>query len=315
MHASVPAIAGSDCHDVVEDGGLQVAGYDQNLELFASRFGAPLAALVAEVTDSFAKEDGPVKARATAGHQYLVPMEKAYNLGQLAELRSRATDPKMPFTIQGVFMKIADFGTTHEEGLYDPGLMTGHWRHSGARFFWDHFSKGKIVRPLLERVCVEIRVSRTDPFYHEREGSVPPSFIDHLRKVLSWSFDTSDLYMAQNLAILAREHGVDSERRGVLLDFILGEGEATGDSAVFLAEFFDDSRLDPKVRRRGLSATYRLTPDGDPIRDVSRLLEYRGAARWRHTVRKELELPPLSPGKVAEALTHWEQSAAAEISP
>jgi hypothetical protein len=314
-HVSVPAIAGSDCHDVVEDGGFQVAGYDQNLELFASRFGAPLAALVAEVTDSFAKEDGPVKAGATAGHQYLVPMEQAYNLGQLAELRSRATDPKMPFTIQGILMKIADFGTTHEEGLHDPDLMTGHWRHSGARFFWDHFSKGKIVRPLLERVCVEIRVSRTDPFYHEREGSLPPFFIEHLREVLRWSFDTSDLYMAQNLAILAREHGIDSEGREVLLDFIFGEGEGRGDPAVCLAGYLDDNRLDPAVRRRGLSATYRITPDGDPVRDLSRLLEYRGTARWRHAVRKELELPPPAPGKIAEALSHWEQSASAGVSP
>lgn len=37
-------------------------------------------------------------------------MEKAYNLGQLAEVRSRATDPEEPFTLQGIVMKLADFG-------------------------------------------------------------------------------------------------------------------------------------------------------------------------------------------------------------
>jgi len=149
---SVPVIAGADCHDVVEDGGFAVAGYDQNLELFALRFGSPLAALVAEVTDPGAKEDGPAKANATARSPELVLMEKAYNLGQLAELRSRATDPDEPFTLQGIVMKLADFGSTMDEGLRDPSLMTGPWKHSGARIYWDHTSKGRIVRPILERL-------------------------------------------------------------------------------------------------------------------------------------------------------------------
>jgi hypothetical protein len=308
LHVSVPVLAGSDCHDVVEDGGFAVTGYDQNLELFASRLGAPLAALVAEVTDSFAKEDGPVKAAATGKHPCLVPMEKAYNLGQLAELRSRATDPDMPYTLQGIIMKIADFGATQEEGLHDPDLMMGAWRHSGARFSWDHYSKGRILRPLLERLRVEILINRTDPFYLQRDGSLPSYLVERLRTVLSWSFETADLYAAQNLAILAAEYGMDEEQRKALLALFFGEEERLVDPATFLERLLDDSRLDHDLRRKGLSAAYRLVPDGAPVRDTSRLVDYWAAARWRRAVRVELDLRPLSAGRVEEMLQRWDAS-------
>lgn len=302
---SIPVVAGSDCHDVVEDGNFATTGYDQDLELFASRFGAPLAALVAEVTDSFTKEDGPIKAKATAQHPSLVPMEEAYNLGQLAELRSRATDPEVPFTLQGIIMKIADFGITQEEGLRDPELMTGPWRHSGARFTWDYYSKGRIVRPLLERLRVELLVSRTDPFYHSRAGSLPAYLVDRLRNLLSWSFAGCDLYQAQNLTILAGEYDLDAAERSDLLRFFFtDEGEITSPDA-YLDRLFDDERLDPKVRQRGFTATYRLVPGAKPTRDLSRLVLYREAAQWRRKVRGELDLPPLARERMEEVLQHW----------
>lgn len=310
QHVSVPVVAGADCHDVVEDGSFASTGYDQDLELFASRFGAPLAALVAEVTDSFTKEDGPLKAVATAGHPALVPMEQAYNFGQLAELRSRATDPEMPFTLQGIIMKIADFGITQEEGLHDPDLMTGPWRHSGARFTWDHYSKGRIVHPLLDRLRVEIFLSRTDPFYTARAGSLPPYLVERLRYVLSWSFSGADLYLAQNITIIADEYGLDDAERRALLAFFLDGSDEDGDSRGFLDGLLDDDRLDPKVRRRGMTATYRLVPGSEPVRDLSRLLSYRESAKWRRDVRRELELPGLPPGRTDEVIVHWQETVA-----
>jgi hypothetical protein len=305
QHVSVPVIAGSDCHDVVEDGGFASTGYDEDLDLFACRFGAPLAALVAEVTDSFTKEDGPLKAVATARHPSLVPMEKAYNLGQLAELRSRATDPEMPFTLQGIIMKLADFGITQEEGLHDPDLMTGPWRHSGARFTWDYTSKGRIVRPLHERLRIEILVSRTDPFYHARGGSLPAHLVERLRHVLGWSFAGCDLYQAQNLAILAREYGLSAEERGALLRFFFTEEGELAEPGPFFDALFDDGRLDPELRRRGFAATYRLVPGGEPTRDIGRLVSFWETAHWRRRVRRELELPPLAGERMEEVLEHW----------
>lgn len=310
-HISVPVVAGSDCHDVVEDGSFASTGYDEDLELFASRFGAPLAALVAEVTDSFTKEDGPLKAGATLRHPSLVPMEQAYNFGQLAELRSRATDPDMPFTLQGIIMKIADFGITQEEGLHFPDLMTGPWRNSGARFTWDHYSKGRIVRPLLDRLRVEILLSRTDPFYSARIGSLPPYLVERLRYVLSWSFSGADLYLAQNLTILADEYGLGDAERHRLLAFFLDGSDGNGDPRGFLDGLLDDTRLDPKVRRRGMTATYRLVPGGEPVRDLTRLFSYRESAKWRREVRLEIELPGLPPGRIDEVVAHWQETAAA----
>jgi hypothetical protein len=305
QHVSVPVVAGADCHDVVEDGSFASAGYDQDLELFACRFGAPLAALVAEVTDSLTKEDGPIKAKATAQHPSLIPMEQAYNLGQLAELRSRATDPEVPYSLQGIIMKISDFGITQEEGLHDPDLMKGPWRHSGARFTWDYYSKGRIVRPLLDRLRIEILVSRTDPFYHARGGSLPSYFVERLCNVLSWSVAGCDLYQAQNLAILAGEYDLDAAERNELLRFFFTEEGELADPDSYLDGVFDDERLDPEVRRRGFTATYRLVPGAEPTRDISRLVLYWEAARWRRKVRGELDLPPLPGERMEEVLQHW----------
>lgn len=291
LHVSVPVVAGADCHDVIEDGSFAAAGYDQNLELFASRFGAPLAALVAEVTDSFSKEDGPVKAAATVRHACLVPMEQAYNLGQLAELQARATDPDRPYTLQGIIMKLADLAATQLEGLHDPDLMGGPWRHSGARVTWEHSSKGRIARPLLERLRVELRVARTDPYYHEREGNLPPGLLERVREVLAWSIDVADLYAAQNVTILAGEHGLDAERRRRLLDLFF-DGEPGRDGALAtIGALLPEELLAPEVLRRGLAATHRLVPDGPPVRDLARLMDYRDAVLWRQAARRELDLP------------------------
>ena len=281
-HVSVPMVAASDCHDVVEDGGYTVAGYDQDLELFAARFGGPLAALVAEVTDSFTKEDGPAKAAATLRDPLLRPMETAYNLGQMAELRARATDPDVPFTLEGILLKIVDFGVTQEEGLHDPDLMTGVWSHSGARMTWDQWSKGRIVQPLLARLRREILGGSN-------------ALTERLRIVLAWSFDTADLYLLQNLGILAGEYRLDGAGRKALFDWFLGDEAPPPDT------LFDDARLDPEVRRRGLAASYRLAA-GSPVRDLGRLSEYRQAALWRRQVRTELGLPPLDDARAAEVL-------------
>jgi len=286
-HVTVPLVAGSDCHDVVEDGGYTVAGYDQDLELFAGRFGGPLAALVAEVTDSFTKEDGPAKAATTVLHPLLRPMEAVYNLGQLAELRARATDPEVPFTLEGILLKVADFGVTQEEGLHCPDLMRGVWAHTGARMTWDLWSKGRIVQPLLARLRLEVRTG----------GDLPPTLRECLRWVLVWSFDTADLYLVQNLAILAGEYRLERAERDALFRGFLEDG-----APLDLDLWLDEARLDPEVRRRGLSATHRLVPGGPPLRDLGRLHRYAESAAWRRQVRRELALPPLPAEQVTEVL-------------
>ena len=161
----VVVLAGADCHDLVEDGGLSVTGYDQTLEMFASRFGAPLAALVAEVTDSMTRSDGPAKAETFRAQSELSVPESAYDVGQFGELRAIATHPEVPYTVAGAVLKLADTGVTQDEGMRDPDMMSGVWRHSGARVHWDLTSKGAIVRPILDRLVVEIRLSTFGGFF------------------------------------------------------------------------------------------------------------------------------------------------------
>jgi hypothetical protein len=206
-------------------------------------------------------------------------------------------------------MKLADFGATMDEGLRDPCMMTGPWKHSGARIYWDHTSKGRIVRPVLERLLVEIRISRADPFYHRREGNLPPGLIGCLRDVLGWSFDIADLYTAQNLAILAAEYGLPPQRRQRLVDHFLDHRMARDASGPLFDELLDERALDPEVCRKGLAATHRLVPNEAPVRDLTRLCEYCAAARWRARVREEFGLPPCPPATVAEVTQHFETGA------
>lgn len=307
-HRSVPILAGCDCHDVIEDGGLSVTGYDHSLELFAARFGAPLAALVAEVTDSITKADGPAKAATFLDQPTLVLPDELYNVGQFEELRAVATDPAVPFTLAGAVMKLADTGTTQAEGLRDPDLMVGVWRHSGARVFWDQTVRGSIVRPLWERLAAELRLSQADPFYHRRSGTLPAFTLQRLRELLTWSFEHADLYAVQNLALLAREYGLDPDGRQALIAGFLAPDVDQADFAATLDARLDDACLPAEVRQRGLAATYRLQPDGAAVRDPARLLDYRRSAARRSALRDELGIEPPPAGHrddVVRALDLW----------
>lgn len=291
---NVSIIAGADCHDVVEDGGLDVSGYNQTLDLFAARFGSPLAALVAEVTDSITKSDGPRKAEAFLGLSCLPFAKDVYNIGKLDELRIQATNPDVPYTLSGVFIKVVDTGITHEEGIRDPDMMTGPWRHSGARIFWDQYSKGNIMRPLLQRLSIEIQLSQTDPFYYKKDGAVPQAFIRRIKTLLNWSFDVADQYMVQSLCILAWEYKLTEKQRHDLLRAFTNDSRNQAGFEAFLNALLDDDRLDTMVRERGFAATYRLNKDKSVERDLAKLAAYRDSALWRQATRQKLGLNPLS---------------------
>jgi hypothetical protein len=303
---AVPAIAGSDCHDVVEDGGFEVTGYDQTLALFAARFGAPLAALVAEVTDSITKADGAAKAQTFADQPRIPTLEDLYNVGQLDELRAAATDPRTPYSLSGAVIKVADTVTTQEEGIRDPDLMAGPWRHSGARVKWDLESKGAIVRPLLGRLATEVTLSRADPFYPRREGALPAALIDRLVEVICDGFEAADRYLVQNLTILADEYALgDAERREIVALFFDAAPEREQVEAR-LEALLDDARLDAKVRDRGYPASFRLDAGAGAVRDLSRLLDYREAALWRITVRAALGIAPPARERLDDVIRLYE---------
>jgi hypothetical protein len=296
----VVALAGADCHDLVEDGGLAVTGYDHTLEMFASRFGAPLAALVAEVTDSMTKSDGPAKAATFCAQPQIPVPETAYDVGQFGELRAVATRPDVPYTVTGAVIKIADTGVTQDEGTRDPDMMSGVWRHSGARVNWDLTSKGEIVRPLLERLVLEVELSRMDPFYAKRPGCLPFDEIEGLRDLIAWFLETSELYLVLNLTILASEYRLDEDARRALIAEFKEPTRKREECGAWLDALLDDARLPPLVRERGLAATYRVLRRDAVVRDLTPLLNYRDAAIRRAAIRRSLALPPLSPVRLDE---------------
>ncbi len=314
-HRSVPIIAGSDCHDVVEDGGLAVTGYDQTLEMFASRFGSPLAALVAEVTDSITKTDGPAKAATFRNQAHLPTAAELYNVGQFDELRAVATDPKVPYTVAGVVIKLADTGTTQDEGIRDPDMMTGIWRHSGARVSWDQYSRGEIVRPLLDRLVTEIRVSDADPFYHRKTGALSQPLVVRLKELIGWFLTTADQYMVQNLTILAHEYRLPEVEQGDLVTRFFDAARTRDEMAEHLDSILIDSALDEEVRERGLAAGYRMKVDGTVGRDLTQLLDYRDSALWRARLRGSLGMASPAPELFDEVVRLYELRVESEPKP
>jgi len=310
---SVPIIAGADCHDVVEDGGLDVTGYDQTLDLFATRLGSPLAALVAEVTDSITKSDGPKKAATFLRQAHILLAEQVYNIGRLDELRMHATDPEMPYTLNGTFVKIADACVTQEEGIRDPDMLEGPWRHSGARLYWALYSKGFILQPMLQRLAIEIQLSQTDPFYYEKAGAVPKPLIQGLEKLLILAFNTADQYMMQNLCILATEYKLNTNQRRDLFRAFTNSSRDKKEFEALLNALLDDDRLDPEVRKKGFAATFRLKEDKSAERSLDKLLACRDAALWRQTTRQKLGLNPMAEKALRDVIELYDSIVANEL--
>ena len=161
--------------------------------------------------------------------------------------------------------------------------MTGPWRHSGARVFWDHESKGPITRPLLARLVVELAAGRNE---------LPTHLVDRLRQILIYSFDVADLYVAQNVSLLADEYRLDAKQRETLLaQFLAASDESDSPERIFDG-LLDERRMDPTVRAKGLSATHRLVPGSTPVRDLSRLIAYCEDTRWRAGARAKSDCLP-----------------------
>jgi len=112
-------------HDVVEDGSELVTGYGHSLRKIQFRFGGPIAAMVSELTDSTVQAAGANKANLTLKQPHLVLPQAQYNIGR-----------DVPYTLAGIVIKLLDTVVSLEEGIRDPDLMSGHWRHSGARIYW-----------------------------------------------------------------------------------------------------------------------------------------------------------------------------------
>ncbi|MBX2825241.1 MAG: hypothetical protein KTR33_10970 [Gammaproteobacteria bacterium] len=281
-------------HDVVEDGSVRVTGYDHSLQKIMFRFGAPIAAMVSELTDSSVKTAGAHKARVTYEQPHLLSPEHQYNVNRFTELDLRPSDGRQPYTLSGIVIKLLDTVVSLEEGIRDPELMTDWWRHSGARIYWADAQRGSIIYPLIERLVIELKSSKSDPAYAKRRHSVTQLRLKAGMALLETTLNYLDMYATQNLAILADEYQLDASQREFLLrsfnDANITEERFT---TLVLEPLLNESRLRTSIAAGRVPAKCYVvlfpksaTADAEP--ELATLLSYRRNALRRQAIRDEL---------------------------
>ncbi len=283
-------------HDVVEDGSLRVTGYGHSLRKIQFRFGGPVAAMVSELTDSNVHSDGANKAAVTLSHPHLMSPQAQYNFDSFSRTNIKATEADLPYTLSGIVIKLLDTVVSLEEGIRDPELMVGHWRHSGARIYWAERVRGAIVHPLIERLLLELKASQLDPKYYRRPHHVNTVRLRAGLALLDTALTYMDLYVTQNLAILASEYQMDALKRDTLISlFYDANVNETEFRSRVLSELLNDDALCSSVKSGtlsclGYSTLYPKDADLAAVRDESTFVAYRASALRRQAIRRELQL-------------------------
>ncbi len=281
-------------HDVVEDGAARVTGYGHSLRKIQFRFGGPIAAMVSELTDSNVVSAGASKAKLTLQQPHLLSPQAQYNVGRFTDMTVKATEAEVPYTLAGIVIKLLDTVVSLEEGIRDPELMTGHWRHSGARIYWAERDRGAIVRPLLERLLIELKESEVDPAYASRPHHVNTVRLRAGSAIVDTVLAYEDMYVTQNLAILAHEYGLDANQRELLITLFYDSNvDEQQFSERVLDALLDDSQLVEslaagRLPRLGYTTLYAKDATGDSPRSEDTFVEYRGSALRRQEIRREL---------------------------
>lgn len=283
-------------HDVVEDGSERVTGYGHSLRKIQFRFGGPIAAMVSELTDSTVHSAGASKANLTLKQPHLLTPQAQYNVGRFTDMTVRATEAEVPYTLAGIVIKLLDTVVSLEEGIRDPELMLGHWRHSGARIYWAERDRGSIVHPLIERLLIEIKESEVDPQYASKPHHVNTVRLRAGLAILETVLTYQDMYATQNLAILAYEYGLDTEDRSTLISLFYDRNVNKEQfSERVLHGLLDDELLtDTLASGRLPSLDYTtLYAKGAIIgssRSESAFTEYRASALRRQEMRQALKI-------------------------
>lgn len=280
-------------HDVVEDGSRHIAGYDQSLGNIKRRFGGPLAAMVSELTDAESSLDAHKKAEATLNCESLMLAQQQYTCDRFTEMTLQPTATHEPYTLGGIITKIIDTAISEEEGIRDPDIMSGWWRHSGVRIYWAYHVRGRVVRPLLMKLAREIDCFQSDPV----SSAFSESLIDGLRRVVRFSVESSDHYAVQNLAILADEYGLTTTQREQLIDVFFDESIDQGAfTQRIVNEMLCDERLKHSIEcgivpAESYVTLYTKYPGRVPQPDHSTFVMYRNAALQRREIVRRLGLP------------------------
>jgi len=273
------------------------------------RFGGPIAAMVSELTDATAATEEAVvaegvdKAKRTLDHPHIISPLEQYNVTRFTEMKLQPTNKGQPYTMSGIVVKLLDTLVSLEEGIRDPELFTGWWRHSGARIFWVENMRGQIVNPLIERLLREMKQSETDPGYETRPHRVNRTRLKAGKTLLESTLNYFDLYTTQNLAILSDEYGLDSGQRDFLIRTF---NDSNIDEKQFCDLVLDELLTEERLQRcidagRVPSRAYvTLYPKGvkdNESSDPETFLSYRSSSLRRRAIREELG--PNTPDKIA----------------
>jgi hypothetical protein len=225
----------------------------------------------------------------------MAPQEQ-YNFDSFTQTNLKPTEANLPYTLSGIVIKLLDTVVSLEEGIRDPELMSGHWRHSGARIYWAQRIRGAIVNPLMERLLMELKASQIDPKYYRRQHHVNTVRLRAGLALLDTAMMYLDLYVTQNLAILAMEYGLDSVQRDTLISLF---NDPNVDAEQFemrvLNDLLDDKKLQIAVKEGsisciGYSTLFPKDAKDTCERDASTFLDYRASALRRQAIRRELQL-------------------------
>ena len=275
---------------------MRVTGYGHSLRKIQFRFGGPIAAMVSELTDSSVLSAGASKAALTLKQPHLLLPQAQYNVGRFTDMTVRATEAEVPYTLAGIVIKLLDTVVSLEEGIRDPELMSGHWRHSGARIYWAERDRGSIVNPLIERLLIEIKASEVDPKYSTRPHHVNSVRLRAGSAILETVLTYQDMYATQNLAILAHEYNLDKLQRSTLISLFYDSNVGQEQfSERVLQSLLDDRGLvsslsSGRVPRISYTTLYAKDATGDSPRSEETFLEYRASALRRQDIRRELHL-------------------------
>ena len=285
-------------HDVVEDGSRHIAGYDQSLGHIKRRFGGPLAAMVSELTDAESSLAAHKKAEATLKCESLILAEQQYTCDRFTKMTLQPTATHEPYTLGGIITKIIDTAISEEEGIRDPDIMSGWWRHSGVRIYWAYHVRGRVVRPLLMKLAREIECFQSDPASSEFSEVL----IDGFRRVVRFSVESSDHYAVQNLAILADEYGLHRNEREQLINTFFDESI---DQQAFTRQIVDEMLCDERLKQsiengivpaESYVTLYTKYPGRVPQPDQSTFVMYRNAALQRREIARRLALTASNDG-------------------
>jgi hypothetical protein len=293
-------------HDLAEDGGPEVAGLNNSLSMIRDRFSPLVAELVADLTDAADKktshEQGAEKARKTLASENFVFADIDPRWTN-PERPLEPTNPDRPYALTNAGPKIADRRSTMTEMLRDPEAMSGYSANSGWRLGWRLGSKG-FVDDVVAHITDQVQKFDRNP-----DGFVLPaatvkerkSLIEGLRNSLQDEYKVDDLFMVQNLTIIADEFGLsENERKQFIRSFTNPdmpwlEFKETVLDPILTDERIKDQVAEGKTPGMDYSTMYkRAEKRGEsPVRSDDNLHKYRDSFMRRLEMRQQIGVPPL----------------------